>query len=157
MLYLLDANCFISASQTYYPLDRVPEYWEWVLVVAQGGHLKLPQETYDEVANGHDEVSGWAKAHKDDLLLDEVVDGAKVAAVIENGYAPDLTEKLGKDPMLISYGYQDAERTIVSKENSSPAKTRANKKVPDVCAGLRIACMDDFQLIKVLDFRTRRG
>lgn len=160
MLYLLDANCFIGASQMYYPLDRVPEYWEWVLVEAQAGHIKLPQETYEEVANGHDEISDWAKANKDQLLLDEVVDGGKVTVVIETGYAPDLSEaeieKLGKDPILISYGYRNGERTIVSKEVSSPAKTRANRKVPDVCAGLAMACIDDFQLIKLLDFRTRR-
>ncbi|MBT3884724.1 MAG: DUF4411 family protein, partial [Rhodospirillaceae bacterium] len=29
-MHLLDANVFISAQRDYYPLDRVPEYWEWL-------------------------------------------------------------------------------------------------------------------------------
>lgn len=31
MLYLLDANVLITANRTYYPLERVPEYWAWLV------------------------------------------------------------------------------------------------------------------------------
>ena len=30
MLYLLDANVLITANNLYYPIDSVPEYWEWL-------------------------------------------------------------------------------------------------------------------------------
>jgi hypothetical protein len=30
MLYLTDANVLITANNLYYPIDRVPECWEWL-------------------------------------------------------------------------------------------------------------------------------
>ncbi|MCY4508918.1 MAG: DUF4411 family protein [Acidobacteria bacterium] len=31
MLYLLDANVLIDAHRDYYPLGRVPEFWDWLI------------------------------------------------------------------------------------------------------------------------------
>ena len=52
MIYLLDASVLITAAATFYKLDRVPEYWEWLKHHAQQGRVKMPQEIYDEVAKG---------------------------------------------------------------------------------------------------------
>ena len=30
MLFLLDASVLITANNTYYPIERVPEFWEWL-------------------------------------------------------------------------------------------------------------------------------
>jgi hypothetical protein len=46
MLYLLDANVLITANNTYYPIDTVPEYWEWVGHQATARALKIPVEIY---------------------------------------------------------------------------------------------------------------
>jgi hypothetical protein len=43
-LYLLDANVFIRADGDYYPLDRIPGFWAWLLQMAEAGHLKTPLE-----------------------------------------------------------------------------------------------------------------
>jgi hypothetical protein len=62
---------------------------------------------------------------------------------------------VGKDPFLIAYGLVSvANRTIVSFETSAPAKQRANKKIPDVCAGFGLQCITMFELIDALDFTT---
>lgn len=31
MLYLLDANVLIRAHSDYYPIDRIPQFWEWLI------------------------------------------------------------------------------------------------------------------------------
>jgi len=31
VLYLLDACVLIDANRDYYPIARVPEFWEWLL------------------------------------------------------------------------------------------------------------------------------
>ena len=31
VLYLLDANVLIDANRDYYPVARVPEFWDWLL------------------------------------------------------------------------------------------------------------------------------
>jgi len=31
MLYVLDSGVLITANNLYYPVDRVPEFWAWLL------------------------------------------------------------------------------------------------------------------------------
>jgi Domain of unknown function (DUF4411) len=123
--------------------------------------VKIPREQFDEVAFGRGELVDWLseKARKEALLLPGVVDPQLVTKVIQQGYAPDLDETelltVGQDPFLIAYGLvSSTDRIIVSFETSSPAKQRANRKIPDVCTTLGIRCITLFELIKALDFTT---
>lgn len=161
MLYLLDANVFITAKNTYYPIDRVPEFWEWLVYQGGQGNIKIVQEVYDEINGGDDDLSLWAKEDEtvNALLLDEAVDVDLLREVTEQGYANDLTddevEKLGRDPFLIAYAMSDIEsRTVVTTEVSSTKKQRANKRVPDVCNNFNVICIDTFKLGSELNFST---
>lgn len=161
MLYLLDADTLIRADRTYYPLKRFPVFWEWLLYHAGSGTVKIPQEQFDEVVVGRGELVDWLseKAKKDSLLLAGVVDQQLVTKATEEGYAPDLNEAeqltVGRDPFLIAYALVSvADRIVVSFETSAPAKQRANRKIPDVCAGFGIKCITLFDLIAALDFTT---
>ena len=49
MLYLLDANVLIDANRDYYPIARVPEFWDWLLEMGRLGRIKIPLEIYEEV------------------------------------------------------------------------------------------------------------
>ena len=161
MRYLLDADTLIRADRTYYPPKRFPVFWDWLLHHSGVGNVKIPQEQYDEVVAGKGELVEWLcdKTNKDALLLSAIVDPQLVSQVIEHGYAPNLNEAelvtVGQDPFLIAYGLVSiADRTIVSFETSAPAKQRANRKIPDVCAGFGLNCITMFELIDALDFTT---
>ena len=161
MLYLLDANVFITAKNTYYPIDRVPEFWEWLIYQGEQGNVKIVQEVYDEIHGGNDDLSLWAKEDEvvNALILDEAVDVDLVRVVTEKGYAADLTddevEKVGRDPFLIAYAMVNIEnRTVVTTEVSSAKKQRANKRVPDVCNNFGVKCGDTFKLTNELVFST---
>ena len=161
MLYLLDANVLITAHNSYYPIDRVPEFWEWLAHVCAEEHAKVPVELYEEITDGNDALADWARNddNRSALLLDEVVDGRLVSRVVEQGYAPDLTddefEKIGRDPFLIAYALvASGQRCVVTTEVSKPRRTRANRHIPDVCTTLGVHCIDSFQLLRALDFRT---
>lgn len=98
-------------------------------------------------------------AIRDALVLDEVVDASLVAHVVSEGYAPDLTDeevvKLGRDPFLIAYGLASiADRCIVTTEVSKPSRTRANRRVPDVCRHFGIRPCDAFAFFRALNFST---
>ena len=54
MLYLLDASVLITANNLYYPIDGVPEYWEWLAHMGDLGHVKMPFEIFEEVKDGPD-------------------------------------------------------------------------------------------------------
>lgn len=161
MLYLLDANVFITAKNTYYPIDRVPEFWEWLIYKGEQGNVKIVQEVYDEIHGGKDDLSLWAKEGEvlNALLLDEDVDVNEVRNVIEQGYASNLTddevEKVGRDPFLIAYAKFDIDnRIVVTTEVSASSKQRANRRIPDVCDDFNVKCIDTFGLTRDLNFST---
>ena len=159
MLDLLDANVLIDANRDYYPMNRVPEFWDWLVAMGQQGLVKVPREVYDKVTQADDPLSRWLKDNREDLLLDEAVDGDLVRRVTDMGYAPDLNdveiEQLNEDPFLIAYALADPEqRRVVSTERSRPSATRANRKLPDVCNDFRVLCHNTFNFIRELDFRT---
>ena len=130
-----------------------------MIAMGERGHIKIPLEMLEEITVGNDEVTEWMKESKDALLLDESVSEDLVTLVTEQGYANDLNddeiEKVGRDPFLIAYALADlGQRCVVSTEVSKPTATRANRKVPDVCAHFKIPCCNTFALIRELDFNT---
>jgi hypothetical protein len=163
VVYLLDANILITASNTYYAHDRVPEFWTWLQHKGTSGNIKVPLEVYEEILEGRkkdDPLLDWVKndTAKASLLLEERCDPDKVRRVVRDGYSNDLTddeiEKLGRDPFLISYGLDQPDRCIVTTEVSKPSRERHNRHIPDVCTTLRVNCCGPWDLNKALGFKT---
>lgn len=167
MLYLLDANVLITAANLYYRVDTVPEFWEWLAHKADAGDIKMPLETFEEVRDGSNDAErdllfAWIQddGNKAAVLLDEEVDPDLVQRVLNEGYAPDLTddevEQIGRDPFLIAYALAlPADRCVVTTEVSAPRKQRQNRRVPDVCATMGVSCCDTFAMLRALRFSTR--
>lgn len=162
MLHLLDANVLITANRQYYPLDRVPEFWEWLLHWGAEGLIKIPTEIVDEVCAGSDDLAEWLREdeHKTALELDAEAEVELVRQVINEGYAADLDDEeieiVGRDPFLIAYALiaRDQRCCVVTAEVSKPARTRAKRHIPDVCDQLGIQWMNGFGLIRSLNFTT---
>lgn len=162
MIYLIDANVLIDAARDYYPVDMVPEFWDWLCHQGQQGLVKIPQEILEEVCDGRDPAADWLRDEtvKTSMLLGEEVDVALVARVVDSGYAPDLTDdevtRVGRDPFLIAYALaRPQERCIVTTESSKPSKQRANRKLPDVCDGFGVRHCNTFEFTRRLGFSTR--
>jgi Domain of unknown function (DUF4411) len=166
-LYLVDANVLIAAHNQYYPIDSIPQFWDWIVAQAKSGALKMPLEIYEEIKFGgkdsqKDMLYNWVvdanvKKH---LILDEEVNQSYIAKCINEGYAPDLSDQellvVGRDPFLIAYGMVDPEdRCVVTNEVSAPKKTRQNRKIPDVCDTLGVPCCNVFSMTRALGFKTR--
>ena len=151
----------MDANRNFYNLERVKEFWEWLVYQGTKGKVKIPIDQYDEITNGTDDLAKWAKSTivKDDLLLDEEVNELLVRQVTDEGYAADLNdvelEKLGRDPFLIAFALSDrSNRIVVTTEVSKPSKQRGNKHVPDVCNFLGVKWCDGYEFYKNMDFRT---
>ena len=161
MLHLLDANVLINANRQYYPLDRVPEFWEWLLHWGLEGLVRVPTEIVEEICDGTDDLAEWMSDHetKVALELEEDSDVELVRRVIEGGYAVDLDDEeieiIGRDPFLIAYGLRDPRgRCVVTAEVSRPGRVRAKRQIPDVCDHHGVQWMDGFGLIRSLNFST---
>jgi hypothetical protein len=161
-MYLIDANVLIRADADFYPLDRIPQFWEWLVAQGSSGNVKMPAEIHEEIANGNDDLAGWVKeTHvKEALLLREEIDPTVVQKVLEHGYQysdPLFSEtdiqRIGRDAFLIAYAMDDPARTIVTRETSASSKKRGNRKVPDACDGCGIGWTSDYEMYRLLDFR----
>jgi hypothetical protein len=161
VLYLLDANVLIQAHEEYYPLDRVPQFWDWLLSISDTGHTKMPFEIHNEVAVAEGPLKDWicSEEAKKKIILEEEVDQSTVEKVLAQGYDPDLTdndlEKIGQDAFLIAYALAKPDRTVVTKEISKPKAKKGNRKIPDVCDHFKVKWMRDFDLYKALNFKTK--
>lgn len=132
MLYLLDANVLITAHHLYYPVDAVPEFWDWLAHQGEAGNVKMPIETFEEVKDGSNDADkdllyAWVQdnAHKAAILFDGVVEPQLVQQVTRQ-YAPDLTddelEAIGRDPFLIAHALADpGNRCVVTTRYRSAA------------------------------------
>ena len=65
MLYLFDANVLITANSSYYPIDQVPEFWNWLQHQGESGNVKIPLEIMEEIRAGR---------RDNDSLLDWIAD-----------------------------------------------------------------------------------
>ena len=167
MLYLLDANTLIDAKRDYYAIDRVPEFWSWLIFQGQQGKIKIPIEVYEEFSDTKDKdgkkdaLATWADQVevKEALLFDEEVEQDLVARITYGGYVANPTddelEKIGRDPFLLSYALKDPQnRCIVTTETSKPSRMGANRHVPDVCSKFGIRCINNFEMIREMNFST---
>jgi hypothetical protein len=157
----------MTAINQYYPVEGVPEFWEWLAHRAAAGDIKILIEMFDEIREGgrgdeRDHLFAWIRmeANRAALLLGEEVDEDRVRTVITEGYAPDLNdaelEQMGHDPFLIAYGLAvPADCCVVSTEVSKPRRTGQNRHIPDVCNELGVPWCNTFAMTRALGFTTR--
>ncbi len=162
MLDLLDANVLIDAANGFFQLDRVPQFWGWLIMQGKARKIAIPREIWEEFKDEKDLLGTWARTEvvKRHLLLGEEAAPATVNEVVSRGYASDLTDaeviEVGRDPFLIGYALSfPTDRCVVTSEASKPGKKRGRRHIPDVCKTLGIQCMNAVGLINSLDFRIR--
>ena len=128
MLFLIDANVLIRAHEDYYPIDRVPQFWQWLEQEARVNRLKMPLEIFSEIADSKGPLRDWICGPdvKKALVLDEEAAQDLLDEVLTEGYGEDLTEvdleKIGSDAFLIAYALAERDRVVVTKETSRPKK-----------------------------------
>ena len=158
-VYLVDADVLIRAHEDYYPVDRVAPFWAWLHQQALAGRVKMTKQNYEEISRSKGLLADLLRqpAVRDALELKEATDVAAVRRVIDEGYAPNMSdvdvEKIGRDPFLIAAALIVPSRVIVTREVSKPSKQGANRKIPDVCRGFGITCINDYALWRLLDFK----
>jgi len=86
MLYLLDSNVLITANDTYYELERIRPFWDWIHAEAKRNVVKMPQEMLDEITPASEDFRLWLATNLADLSIPEVPRPSLVESVLLNGY-----------------------------------------------------------------------
>lgn len=153
MLYLLDANVLIAANGLHYPVEQIPQFWNWLADELKSGEVKMPREIRQEIDPNDVAFANWISKHESDLVLDEEVDDVLLNKVREQAYRCGRQEplneneidKISADSMLISHALKSNNRMIVTRETKDPNKKYSNTKIPNACERMKVKWVNDFR------------
>lgn len=154
MSYLLDANTFIEAKNTYYHMAICPGYWRWVEAQSLVGDVASVESVRDELLQGNDELEAWAKANKevflpvsDDPTQQAFVQVAAFAEGAAKAMKPGVLNEFlaGADPWLIAKAISTG-GVVVTHEKRDP-NIKRKLLIPNVCDHFDVRCINTFDLL----------
>lgn len=155
MIYLLDANTYIQAKNTYYHMDICPAYWDWLDKQFEAGVIFSIKMVKDELKSGDDDLANWVKIRDSHFIPNNDEDTqnafAQVAATIMQGNynLANRDNFMAKaDPWLIAKA-MTLGATVVSQENRVPLNSKS-VKIPNICDIFSVQCINTFQFLQEL-------
>ncbi len=152
MAYLLDANVFIAAKNLHYGFDFCPAFWQWLEEQNSQKKVFSIERVGDEVLGGEDELSDWAKARGADFFLrpDATVFpalGTVSEWVSGQDYRPAAINTFLQvaDYYLVAHALA-GQHVVVTHEVARDSKARI--KIPNVCIGLELKCMNPYEMLR---------
>lgn len=154
MSYLLDANAFIEAKNTYYHMAICPGYWRWIEGQSLVGDVASIESVRDELLEGNDELERWARLNKDVFLAvsDDSTQNAFAAVAahaeeIAHTMKPGVLNEFlaGADPWLIAKALSDGS-VVVTHEKHDP-KIKRKILIPNICEHFSVPYMNTFDLL----------
>ncbi len=152
MGYILDANVFIQAKNLHYGFDFCPAFWDWLVEKNAVGEVYSIERVGDELEAGKDDLAVWAAARGPGFFVRP--DTAMLSAlravsewVIGQSYDPAAVHTFlqGADYYLVAQALAHT-HTVVTHEIASTSRKRI--KIPDVCIGLGIKCVNPFEMLR---------
>ena len=157
-MYIIDANVFMQAANSYYAFDIVPKFWTW-LEVRLGEELFSVEPVKDEILAQNDQLSSWLQGLDDlewVLSIDDEATQLQMPEItkhcVDYGYKTAGISKFlaGADPWVIARARRD-NWTVVTQEVAQP-ESRKRVKIPDVCDNLGVENIMIFDMLRKLGF-----
>lgn len=151
MAFLLDADTFIAAKDSYYGMDFCPAYWDWLAQANIAGRVFSIEKVKGELVAGADALSTWASAKDDHFFLAPDAATLPAFATVSNwasgaGYPPAAINTFlsAADYYLVAQALA-LQYTVVTRERPGATK---KIKIPDACIALGVTCVTPFELLR---------
>lgn len=149
---MIDSDVFIQAKNLHYGFEFCPAFWDWMVTSNHDGQVFSIERVGDELQAGNDALARWAKDRGARLFLQP--DAALVSAL---GPVSQWVTGQGYDPSAVNTFLQVADYylvahalahrcVVVTHEVASPSKKKI--KIPNVCIGLGIKCMNPYEMLR---------
>lgn len=169
-VYIIDANAFLTPSDSYYNFDIAPRYWEKFNKLAKEGYIKTIDKIDKELRPRtkkklKDDIQQWYESEfKGEVIStknQEIVDEYQL--VIQHLYKSDKYSNNAflewarredvADPWLIAVakvsGYKVV--TLERRINYNGGSPMGSAKIPNVCEDLKVPYIDLFTMMKNLE------
>ncbi len=157
-MYLLDANVFIQAKNTYYSFDVCPGFWDSLIGAHEGGSVGSIVPVKSELEIGKDELADWVRANvpanffaseEEESVVSryrEVVGHVQQSpAYLDYARADFLS---GADGWLIAYA-STHNLHVVTQEQLDP-NIRKRVPIPNVAQHFGVPFINTFEMLKAL-------
>ena len=147
MRYSIDTSALLEAWRRQYPPDVIPALWDGLDNLIRSGDLRATEEVLHELERKDDDVFEWARSRSDFFVEIDAAIQTAVQAILRNHRKLLDTRKTrsGADPFVIALAQLNG-ATVVTNERMTGSLDRPN--IPDVCASLRIRCINIIGLIR---------
>lgn len=152
-MFLVDSNVLIEAKNRYYAFDIAPGFWAW-LDYAHSSQIACSIEPVrDELFEGDDELSGWARSHPDFFRPMDPASTSHFAPLTSWAQskmytAAALTEFLtnAADFFLVAYAAAHS-HTLVTHEQPRP-ESKKRVLIPDACRAMGVTYANTFMMLR---------
>ena len=153
MAYLLDANVFITAKNTYYGFDFCRAFWDWIDLAHAAGVVYSVERVYDELLERDDELTAWCRG-RGDMFLSLTADDVRAVATVNrwsiNSRHDDPAAKSefadAADSFLVAQAMAGS-HTVVTHERISDGRRRI--KIPNAAAAHSVPWCTPFHMLRV--------
>lgn len=156
MAYLLDANVFISARKRHYGFSFCPAFWDWLVKEHEARKVFSVERVRAELLKQSDELSDWTRNRNDGFFLKPVVATTSSFSVV-NSWATRQRDDMRYDDAALSEFFDEADYYLLAQAHAGPHTIvthevaddkRSKIKIPEVCQGLDIVCLDPFEMLR---------
>ena len=156
--YLLDANAFIEAKNSYYDFEICPGFWESLIGHFESGNLHSIEYIQQELLRGNDDLADWVKneapvdffraSQNDDVRrrYQEIILWVQRSTQFSNLAKADFAASA--DGWLIAYAWVN-DSIVVTHEQLAP-EVKSRVPIPNVCEQFGIEYKDTFFMLKAL-------
>jgi hypothetical protein len=146
MGYCFDTSALIDCWARSYPPDVFPGVWSKLDDLISHQQIVCPEEVRTELARQDDDLTDWVSGRPYMFVsLDEAIQVATKEVLRAHPLLMKATKnRNGADPFVIATARVKT-LTVVTEEKGG---TQAKPKIPSVCAGLEVPCIDVLQFLR---------
>lgn len=152
-MFLVDANVLIEAKNRYYAFDIAPGFWKWLEHAHNNALACSIAAVQQELLNGADELSEWAKSHPSFFRPLDQPTAAQFRDLTtwasKGQYAPAALNSFtsnAADYLLVAHA-RAHKHTLVTHERSQPNSKR-RVLIPDACIAMGVQFADTFSMLR---------
>ena len=152
MAWLLDSDVFIQAKNLHYGFDFCPAFWDWLIRENNAGQVFSIERVGDELKAGGDELAAWARDRSDSFFL---LPGPTLTNSLRA--VSEWTTRQRFEQSAVSTFLQVADFFLIAQAHAEQhvvvthevwADSVKRIKIPNVCLGLGIKCVNPYEMLR---------